>query len=92
MEFLACPAYLNDDGSVRCGLPAEVRSRFMMRSTDGPLECAMIRCPVGHWFNAPIESLTVNSTRRGQPESHSVLRQPSKGQPCTLTNLRRPRK
>jgi hypothetical protein len=29
-----------------------------MRSTDGPLDSAMIRCPGGHWFNGPIESLT----------------------------------
>jgi hypothetical protein len=29
-----------------------------MRSTGGPLESAMIRCPAGHWFNGPIESLT----------------------------------
>jgi hypothetical protein len=26
-----------------------------MRSTDGPLEAAMIRCPSGHWFNGPNE-------------------------------------
>jgi hypothetical protein len=59
MMFLDCPAYLDDDGAGRCGLPAEVRSRFTARSSDGPLECAMIRCPVGHWFNGPIESLTL---------------------------------
>ena len=58
MMFLDCPAYLNSEGTERCGLPAEVRSRFVMRSTDGPLESAMIRCPVGHVFNAPIEYLT----------------------------------
>ena len=51
MMFLDCPAYLDQDGAARCGLPAEVRCRFTMRSTDGPLECAMIRCPAGHWFN-----------------------------------------
>ena len=58
MMFLDCPAYLDRDGAVRCGLPAEVRCRFTMRSTDGPIECAMIRCPAGHWFNGPIDSLT----------------------------------
>ena len=41
-----------------CGLPAEVRCRFIMRSTDGPLESAMISCPAGHWFTGPIEFLT----------------------------------
>ncbi len=58
MMFLNCPAYLDQDRAVRCGLPAEVRCRFTMRSTDGPLESAMIRCPAGHHFSGPIESLT----------------------------------
>jgi hypothetical protein len=65
MMFLDCPAYLDKQGGARCGLPAEVRCRFVMRSTDGPLESAVIRCPAGHWFNGPIESLTWNST--GKP-------------------------
>ena len=56
--FLDCPAYLDNVGAVRCGLPAEVRYRFTMRSTDGPLESAMIECPLGHYFNGPIDSLT----------------------------------
>jgi hypothetical protein len=58
MMFLDCPACLDEEGTLRCGLPAEVRCRYTMRSTDGPLEAAMIRCPAGHWFNGPIESLT----------------------------------
>jgi hypothetical protein len=45
MMFLDCPAYLDHERTVRCGLPAEVRCRFTMRSTDGPIEAAMIRCP-----------------------------------------------
>ena len=55
--FLDCPAYMDKTGSVRCGLPAEVEGRYLMRSTDGPLESARIRCPRGHWFNGPVESL-----------------------------------
>jgi len=31
MMFLDCPAYLDRQGAVRCGLPAEVRCQF----TDG---------------------------------------------------------
>ena len=61
MMFLNCPAPLNQEGTVRCGLPAEVRCRFIMRSTGGPLESVMIRCPAGHYFNGPIESLTFDS-------------------------------
>ncbi len=55
--FMDCPAYLNERGTVRCGLPAEVLYRYRMASTDGPLECAKIRCPQGHWFTGPVESL-----------------------------------
>jgi hypothetical protein len=58
MMFLNCPAYLDQGGAVRCGLPAEVECRFTMHSTDGPVESVMIRCPVGHYFCGPIESLT----------------------------------
>ena len=58
MMFFNCPAYLDQEGAVRCGLPAEVRCRFIMRSTDGPLESAMIRCPLGHCFSGAVESLT----------------------------------
>ena len=57
--FLACPAYMDRVGAVRCGLPAEVSCRFILNSTDGPLEGVMIRCPRGHHFNGPIEFLTL---------------------------------
>jgi hypothetical protein len=67
MMFLNCPAYLDQDGALRCGLPAEVTCRFTMRSTDGPLECARIRCPAGHHFSGPIEFLTWDSTGNHDP-------------------------
>jgi hypothetical protein len=57
MMFLDCPAYLDQEAAARCGLPAEVRCRFTMSSADGPVESAMIRCPAGHHFSGPIESL-----------------------------------
>ena len=58
--FVDCPAYMDRTGSVRCGLPAEVEGRYLMRSTDGPLESARIRCPRGHWFNGPVEARAVD--------------------------------
>jgi hypothetical protein len=58
MIFMDCPAYMDEDGVVRCGLPAEVEYRYAVRSSDGPLESAKVRCPRGHWFNGPVESLT----------------------------------
>ena len=56
--FLDCPAYMDKQGTVRCGLPAEVEDRYTVRSSDGPMESARIRCPRGHWFNGPVEFLT----------------------------------
>ena len=53
-----CPAFLSDDGTVRCGLPAEVQARYTVGSTGGPLESAKIRCPRGHWCNGPVEFLS----------------------------------
>lgn len=58
MIFMDCPAYMDQHGAVRCGLPAEVEHRYAVLSSDGPLESAKIRCPRGHWFNGPVESLT----------------------------------
>jgi len=60
--FLDCPAYMDGHGAARCGLPAEVEYRYAVGSTDGPLESARIRCPRGHWFNGPVESLTWSAT------------------------------
>ena len=71
MMFLDCPAYLDRDGAVRCGLPAEVRGRFTMRSTDGPVESAMIRCPAGHYFCGAIESLTCDNSRQNEARAAS---------------------
>jgi hypothetical protein len=56
--FVDCPAYMDVSDSVRCGLPAEVGGWCTLRSTDGPLESARVRCPRGHWFNGPVEFLT----------------------------------
>jgi hypothetical protein len=72
MTFLDCPAYLNHDGTVRCGLPAKVERRFAMCSSDGPAEGAVIRCPAGHWFNGAIESLTWESREKHDPGSVRV--------------------
>lgn len=57
MMFLDCPAYLDDEGAARCGLPTEVRCSYTMHSTDGPPDSVMIKCPSGHWFNGPVEFL-----------------------------------
>ena len=58
MMFLDCPEYMDSRGAERCGLPAEVEDQYTMQSTDGSLVSMKIRCPRGHWFNGPLESLT----------------------------------
>jgi len=60
--FLDCPAYLDRTGAARCGLPSAVEYRYAMQSTDGPLESVKIRCPRGHAFNGPLESMLWDKT------------------------------
>ncbi len=46
-------------GTGEWGFPMDASMMFLdLSSTDGALESARIRCPRGHWFNGPIESLT----------------------------------
>lgn len=80
--FLDCPAYLNGEGSVRCGLPAELKFRFITNSSDGPLESAMIRCPSGHFFNGPIEFLTYDKHKSGASAKISLSLPADRGGIC----------
>ncbi len=64
--FLDCPAYLDQDGAARCGLPAEVSRWFTMGSTDGPLESAVIRCAASSKPSASA-SLTLKGPARRPP-------------------------
>jgi hypothetical protein len=73
MMFLDCPAHLDQDEAIRCGLPAEVRCWFTMRSTDGPLESVMIRCPAGHHFNGPIEFLAWDGSGNHDPGARYLM-------------------
>ena len=75
--FLDCPAQLDETGNPSCGLPALVQYRYRMRSTDGPLECAKIRCPRGHWFSGPLGSLTINPCLTGEARAGYVRRPPA---------------
>ncbi len=67
--FLDCPAYMDKHGAMRCGLPAEVEDRYTVRSSDGPMESAKIRCPRGHWFNGPVDSLTLPEQIHGRDDA-----------------------
>jgi hypothetical protein len=70
--FLDCPAYMDSSGAARCGLPAEVEYRYTIRSTDGPLESAKIRCPRGHCFNGPVDSLLWDKAGNAQAASPRI--------------------
>ena len=72
--FLDCPAYLDRNSARRCGLPAEVTCRYMLDSTDGPMEGAMIRCPAGHYFNGPVELLALDYAGHSGPSPAGVPR------------------
>lgn len=43
-----------------CGLPAEVLDRYVLESTDGPIEHVKIKCVQGHWFNCDLERLVTH--------------------------------
>lgn len=49
MDLTLCP---------ECGLPAEVESRAVLESTDGPVEHVAVRCVDRHWFLMPTAGLS----------------------------------
>jgi hypothetical protein len=59
VTFLNCPAYADKHGGARCGLPAVVEYRYLIRSVGGVQDAVKIRCPRGHWFTGPADALTV---------------------------------
>lgn len=48
MEMITCPG---------CGDPGEVVERFVMDSTDGPIEFARTGCLSRHWFTVAVADL-----------------------------------
>jgi hypothetical protein len=48
MDLTTCPD---------CDATAEVLDRFVLESTDGPVDHARIRCVHGHWFLLSLQSL-----------------------------------
>jgi hypothetical protein len=50
MDYTTCP-------EERCGVPAEVVDRWVLDSTDGPVEHICVVCLVGHRFLMPVEML-----------------------------------
>ena len=78
--FLDCPAYMDSSGAARCGLPAAVEYRYTIRSSDGPLESAKIRCPRDHCFNGPLDALIWDEAPRTRRAS--AIRRPNHAAPA----------
>ena len=53
-------------GCPECGNTARVEWRFVLESTDGPIEHCRVRCDHGHWFMLPVSML---SRRAGAPDA-----------------------
>jgi hypothetical protein len=49
LDLVGCPA---------CAAPAEIVERFVLDSTDGPIEHATVRCADRHRFTVLVERLT----------------------------------
>ena len=44
-----------------CTRPAEVTDRFVLASTDGPIDHLGLRCAAGHLYRMPADSLTAGT-------------------------------
>jgi hypothetical protein len=56
-EFVGCPG---------CGAPAEIIDRFVLDSTDGPLEHLKLWCVTGRWFTVLTENLPASPSVGGR--------------------------
>jgi hypothetical protein len=52
LEFSPCPA---------CGAIAEITDRFVLASTDGPIDHLALSCVAGQHFRMPADSLPADS-------------------------------
>jgi hypothetical protein len=70
LELITCP---------ECGAPAEVIKRFVLSSTDGPVEHVKTRCVTGPWFAYPATGIDAGPAEaRDAPWRHAT------GQPLPI--------
>jgi hypothetical protein len=55
-EFSPCPA---------CGAIAEITDRFVLASTDGPVDHLALSCAAGHHFRMPADSRPADGRAAG---------------------------
>jgi hypothetical protein len=67
LDLVGCPA---------CAAPAEVVDRYVLESTDGPIEHATVMCAVRHRFTVLVERLATHAavSERGRraPTPHTT--------------------
>lgn len=49
----ARPSLLTGCPEPGCPLPAGISARWVLESTDGPVEHVHVHCPAGHWSRMP---------------------------------------
>lgn len=55
-----------------CGLPAEETDRFVLDSTDGPVEHVALRCARKHHFRMPVDILPTSFAGTPDPGSDAA--------------------
>ena len=63
LQLIACP-------EPSCRVPAEVSDRFVLASTDGPIEYVRTYCVRRHIFTVPTERIAVLETATARPAHH----------------------
>ena len=63
MDLTTCP---------RCGNAAEITSRDVLDSTDGPVEHAKVVCVAQHWFLLPVASLPAPLARVARSQTPAI--------------------
>jgi hypothetical protein len=67
LELTTCP---------ECGARAEVIKRFVLSSTDGPVEHVKTRCVTGPWLTYPATAIDAAPVEARDPSSPRAPRQP----------------
>jgi hypothetical protein len=63
LDLVVCP---------ECAAPAEVVDRFVLPSTDGPVEHVKVACLMRHWFLLPVAALPAVGALDRPTETGSV--------------------
>jgi hypothetical protein len=65
MQLTTCPT---------CGSPAEIWDRFVLESTDGPVEHVAVRCALRHQYRMPSAMLDAAVHVQPKPSRRTTTR------------------